>query len=258
MTVNKINLNSDIAEHDFQFYQAVDKPLIASISSANLSCLFHGGQREVVENAVIECIKHNVSIGAHISFLDKENFGRSKREWDQKSINSLLQEQMNFLSNVCKTHNEHLTHLKLHGALSNMASKDTNLAKIIVSFLKANHPDLIVLAPALSELAKVSQEEGLQTALEVFADRTYEDNGMLTPRSINGSLITSPIIAVNHVKAMLEKKAIISRTGIKISTKFDSICVHSDTPNSVKICNEICILLNSMSIEQKKLNEFFD
>ena len=260
MTVNKINLNSDIAEKNFKFFKTVDKQLISKINSANISCLYHGGQKDVVESAIKEIIKKKkeVSIGAHISFLDKENFGRSQIKWNEGSIKYILQEQINFLSNICKKYNEIITHFKLHGALSNMASKDIDLAEVIVSYLKFHQPNIIVLAPVLSELAKASQKAGLRTALEVYADRTYEDDGTLTPRSIKGSVITSVKGAVDHVRNMLEKKSIKSRTGLEIYTKFDSVCIHSDTPNSVNICNEICLMLSSMGIQQKKLTDFFN
>ena len=138
-----------------------------------------------------------------------------------------------------------------------MACKDPALAQVIVSYVKQHYPELIMLAPVLSELAKASQAAGLVTALEIFADRTYEDDGTLTPRSIEGSLITDPLQASNHVKNMIEEKAIISRSGKKLPTTFNSICLHSDAPNSVEISNQICILLRSMGVQQQTLPELF-
>ena len=257
MTLNKINLNSDLAEHDFQFYLKVDKPIILNINSANISCLYHGGRKEVVEEAIIECIRKDVSIGAHISFLDKENFGRTQLEWDENSIHALLREQIDILSSICKNHKVFITHFKLHGALSNMASKDLRLAQTIVSYFKSQYPNLIILAPVLSELAKASHSSGLKTALEVFADRTYEDDGTLTPRSLAGSVITNPKDIVGNLRVMIEKKVIVSRTGLELSAKFNSICIHSDTPNSVEISRQICLLLNSMNLSQNKLTDLF-
>ena len=234
MSVNKINFNSDLAERDFSFYQSVDLPLISKINSANIGCLYHGGVEGVVQKATQECYHQGVSIGAHISFLDKDNFGRTPMEW-----------------------NEELIHIKPHGALNSMACKDPELAQVIVSCVKQHYPELIILAPVLSELAKASQAAGLVTALEIFADRTYEDDGTLTPRSIEGSLITNPSQASNHVKKMIEEKAIISRSGKRLPTTFHSICLHSDTPNSVEISNQICILLHSMGVQQQTLPELF-
>ena len=117
--------------------------------------------------------------------------------------------------------------------------------------------DRILLAPALSELAKISLESDTATALEVFADRTYESNGTLTPRSVSGSLITDPKSASEHVRAMLIQKGIISRGGDTLKTDIHSICVHSDTPNSIEISEQICILLEEMKIKQVTLPEFF-
>ena len=256
MSVNKINFNSDLAERDFSFYQSVDLPLISKINSANIGCIYHGGVEGVVQKATQECYHQGVSIGAHISFLDKDNFGRTPMEWNEELIHSLIKEQYSILSNL-KDPQISITHIKPHGALNSMACKDPELAQVIVSCVKQHYPELIILAPVLSELAKASQAAGLVTALEVFADRTYEDDGTLTPRSIEGSLITDPLQARNHVKNMIEEKAIISRSGKKLPTTFNSICLHSDTPNSVEISNQICILLRSMGVQQQTLPELF-
>ena len=199
MSVNKINFNSDLAERDLSFYQSVDLPLITQINSANIGCLYHGGVEEVVQKATQECHHQGVSIGAHISFLDKDNFGRTPMDWNEELIHSLINEQFSILSNL-KDPQISITHLKPHGALNNMACKDPALAQVIVSYVKQHYPELIMLAPVLSELAKASEAVGLVTALEVFADRTYEDDGTLTPRSIEGSLITDPSQASDHVQ----------------------------------------------------------
>ena len=256
MSVNKINFNSDLAERDLSFYQSVDLPLITQINSANIGCLYHGGVEEVVQKATQECHRHGVSIGAHISFLDKVNFGRTPMNWNEELIHSLIKEQFSILSNL-KDPQISITHFKPHGALNNMACKDPQLAQVIVSYVKQHYPKIIMLAPVLSELAKASEDARLVTALEVFADRTYEDDGTLTPRSIEGSLITDPSQACDHVKKMIEEEAIISRSGKKLSTTFHSICLHSDTPNSVEISNQICILLHSMGVQQQALPELF-
>ena len=256
MSVNKINFNSDLAEQDLSFYQSVDLPLIAQINSANIGCLYHGGVEEVIQKVTQECHHQGVSIGAHISFLDKDNFGRTPMEWNEDLIHNLINEQFYILSNL-KDPQISITHLKPHGALNNIACKDPALAQVIVSYVKQHYPELIMLAPVLSELAKASEVAGLVTALEVFADRTYEDDGTLTPRAIEGSLITDPSQASDHVQKMIEEKAIVSRAGKKFPTTFHSICLHSDTPNSVEISNQICILLHSMGVKQKTLPELF-
>ena len=257
MHLNKINLNSDIAEKDLNFYEAVDSQLINKISSANLSCLFHGGSKEVVFKALSYCKTKNVSAGAHISFLDRENFGRTKINWNKKLIQEILRDQLIFIHDLASEINFPITHVKLHGALSNMACVDKDLSNEIVDYIKKNYPSMILLAPALSELANISMEMNITTALEVFADRTYEDDGTLTPRSISDSLITDPSSAKEHVKAMLIQGGIISRNGETLKTNIHSICVHSDTPNSVEISEQICILLHEMKVRKTKLPDLF-
>ena len=253
MSVNKINFNSDLGEQDRAFFEDIDQFLISQIDSANVSCLFHGGYKNVVLDVLKSCKQHNVSIGAHVSFLDKKNFGRTIISWDRLLIHQLLKDQINFMKDITKECDISTTHFKPHGALNYLASRDEDLAFEIVKFLKTNHPELIMLAPALSKLAKVSEIEGIPTALEVYADRTYEDDATLTPRDIKGSLITDPEKSISHIQNIIHKGSIISRSGLLLPTKIHSICLHSDTPNSIEISRQICILLNSMSISQSKL-----
>jgi len=257
MSVNRINFNSDLAERDWDFYETVDKKLISKINSANIPCLYHGGMKAVVQQAVAECHQHEVSIGAHVSFLDKEKFGRTPMPWTPIQIQELLKDQIEFLFEVCKQNNTKITHIKPHGALNNMACKDADLSQVIIDYIKRHYPSLIILAPALSKLALVAENEKMQTVLEIFADRTYEDDGTLTSRTIDGSLITNPQQASQHVEQMLIQGAIISRSGAQLPTPIHSICLHSDTPNSVEISNEICILLHSMGIKQIAIPHLF-
>ena len=257
MSVNKINFNSDLGEQDREFFEDIDQFLIPQINSANVSCLFHGGHKDVVLDVLKSCKQKNVSIGAHTSFLDKKNFGRTIVSWDRLLIHQLLKDQINFMKDMTKECDISTTHFKPHGALNYLASRDEDLAFEIVKFLKKNHPELIMLAPALSKLAEVSEIEGMPTALEVYADRTYEDDATLTPRNIEGSLITDPEKSVNHIQNIIHKGSIISRSGLLLPTKIHSICLHSDTPNCVEISKQISILLNSMNISQNKLTDLF-
>ena len=257
MSVNKINFNSDLGEQDREFFEDIDQFLIPQINSANVSCLFHGGYKDVVLDVLKSCKQKNVSIGAHTSFLDKKNFGRAIVSWDRLLIHQLLKDQINFMKDMTKECDISTTHFKPHGALNYLASRDEDFAFEIVKFLKKNHPELIMLAPALSKLAEVSEIEGMPTALEVYADRTYEDDATLTPRNIEGSLITDPEKSVNHIQNIIHKGSIISRSGLLLPTKIHSICLHSDTPNCVEISKQISILLNSMNISQNKLTDLF-
>ena len=177
--------------------------------------------------------------------------------WTPIQIQELLKVQIEFMSKVCKQNNTKITHIKPHGALNNMACKDADLSQVIIDYIKRHYPFLIILAPALSKLALVAENEKMQTVLEIFADRTYEDDGTLTSRTIDGSLITNPQLASQHVEQMLLQGAIISRSGAQLPTSIHSICLHSDTPNSVEISNEICILLHSMGIKQIAIPHLF-
>ena len=155
MSVNKINFNSDLGEQDRAFFEDIDQFLISQIDSANVSCLFHGGYKDVVLDVLKSCKQHNVSIGAHASFLDKKNFGRTIISWDRLLIHQLLKDQINFMKDMTKECDISTTHFKPHGALNYLASRDEDLAFEIVKFLKINHPELIILAPALVNWLKL-------------------------------------------------------------------------------------------------------
>ena len=205
----EININCDLGEKSKIHSNKNDPDLLNIVNSANVACGYHAGDEESM-NQVVEISKKNgVSIGAHPSFKDPENFGRKRMNLSSLEIRKLIIDQYEILQKIADKYGEKVTHIKPHGALNNMACKDPVLAQVIVSYVKQHYPELIMLAPVLSELAKASQTAGLVTALEVFADRTYEDDGTLTPRSIEGSLITDPLQASNHVKNMIEEKAIM-------------------------------------------------
>ena len=145
MHLNKINLNSDIAEKDLSFFNTIDMQLINKIASANLSCLYHGGSKDVVFKALSYCKTKRVSVGAHISFLDRDNFGRTKTNWNKKLIQEIVKDQLMFIHNLASDINFPITHVKLHGALSNMACIDQDLSSEIVDVLKKNYPSMILL-----------------------------------------------------------------------------------------------------------------
>ena len=232
MSVNKINFNSDLAERDFSFYQSVDLPLIAQINSANIGCLYHGGVEEVVQKATQECYHQGVSIGAHISFLDKNNFGRTPMEWNEELIHSLIKEQFSILSNL-KDPQISITHIKPHGALNNMACEDLELATTIAKTVNEIGKEIIYLVPTGSKMEIAAKKLNMKIACEIFADRNYEDDGNLVSRSKKNALITDPEIAKKHVLSMVQNQAINCLSGKQIPCEIDSVCIHGDNQSSL-------------------------
>ena len=183
--------------------------------------------------------KNKVSIGAHPSFNDKENFGRKRLNLSSTEVKKLITEQINIISDIAKSKETKVTHIKPHGALNNMACEDYELAKIISETIKKINKDLIFLVPTGSEMEKAGNKIGLKVAAEIFADRNYEDNGNLVSRSKKNAMITDPRIAENHVIKMVRNQAINCYSGKQIACNIDSICVHGDGVSAVNTAKQI-------------------
>jgi UPF0271 protein len=183
--------------------------------------------------------KNKVSIGAHPSFNDKENFGRKRLNLSSVEIKKLITEQIGIISDIAKSKKIKVTHIKPHGALNNMACEDYELAKIISETIKKINKDLIFLVPTGSEMEKTGNKIGLKVAAEIFADRNYEDNGNLVSRSKKNAMITDPRIAENHVIKMVRNQAINCYSGKQIACDIDSICVHGDGISAVNTAKQI-------------------
>tara|TARA_B110000003_G_C16540579_1_gene492566 strand:- start:106 stop:879 length:774 start_codon:yes stop_codon:yes gene_type:complete len=235
----EININCDLGESS-KFHSTENDPLLLTIvNSANIACGYHAGDKETMEKTIQISKKNKVSIGAHPSFNDKENFGRKRLNLSSVEVKKLITEQINIISDIAKSKETKVTHIKPHGALNNMACEDYELAKIISETIKKINKDLIFLVPTGSEMEKVGNKIGLKVAAEIFADRNYEDNGNLVSRSKKNAMITDPRIAENHVIKMVRNQAINCYSGKQIACDIDSICVHGDGISAVNTAKQI-------------------
>ncbi len=182
----QIDINCDVGEG-----MGNEELLMPNISSANIACGFHAGDENEMRRVVDLCLKYNVAIGAHPSFPDKENFGRTAMYLPPESIQQLITAQLNILQKITLEAGGKLHHVKPHGALYNMASKDVLLAKSIAAAVKEFDDSLIYYGLAGSVMIDEAVSYGLPVAQEVFADRTYQQDGSLTPRDMAGALITN-------------------------------------------------------------------
>ena len=235
----EININCDLGESS-KFHSTENDPLLLTIvNSANIACGYHAGDKETMEKTIQISKKNKVSIGAHPSFNDKENFGRKRLNLSSVEVKKLITEQINIISDIAKSKETKVTHIKPHGALNNMACEDYELAKIISETIKKINKDLIFLVPTGSEMEKVGNKIGLKVAAEIFADRNYEDNGNLVSRSKKNAMITDPKIAEKHVIKMVQNQAINCYSGKQIACDIDSICVHGDGISAVNTAKQI-------------------
>ena len=251
----EININCDLGESS-KFCSTENDPLLLKIvNSANIACGYHAGDKPTMEKTIKISKENSVSIGAHPSFNDPENFGRKRLNLPSGEITKLIVDQINILSNIAITSGIKVTHLKPHGALNNMACEDYELAKIISDSIIQINKDLIFLVPTGSQMEKAGKELGMKIAAEIFADRNYEDNGNLVSRSKSNAMITDPEIAKKHVIKMVENQALNCYSGKQIPCEIDSICVHGDGKSAVDTAKEIKEGLIKSGIILKSLNK---
>lgn len=235
MRMKKINLNADMGESWGPYTIGADDALLKIVGSANIACGAHAGEPRIMDGTLRAARRQGVSVGAHPGYPDLRNFGRAPMDMPPEALRAELWAQIGALCAIGKVRGWPVTHVKPHGALNNQACKDADLARLIAEAIAGFDADLILLAPILSPLAQAGQEAGLRVALEVFADRSYEADGQLTPRSIPGAVMHEPEAVKRHLTGMLEQGKILCRDGARIEAEFHSICVHGDGPAALAI-----------------------
>ena len=251
----EININCDLGESSKFCSTEIDPLLLKIVNSANIACGYHAGDKPTMEKTAKISKENNVSIGAHPSFNDPENFGRKRLNLPAAEISKLIIDQINILSNIASSSGIKVTHVKPHGALNNMACEDYELAKTISESIIQVNKDLIFLVPTGSQMEKAGKKLGMKIAAEIFADRNYEDDGNLVSRSKDNAMITDPKIAKKHVIKMVENQALNCYSGKQIPCGIDSICVHGDGKSAVGTAKEIKEGLINSGIILKPLNK---
>ena len=199
--------------------------------------------------------KNGVSIGAHPSFNDPENFGRERLNLSEREIKKLIVDQYEILQKIALTHEENVTHVKPHGALNNMACEDIELATILAKTIKTINKDLIYLVPTGSKMQEAAKKLDMKFACEIFADRNYEDDGNLVSRKKSHALITNPEEAKKHVLKMVQSQALNCHSGKQIPCEIDSVCIHGDNLSSLATAKSIRSNLVENGLELKTLNK---
>ncbi len=229
MVKNKyIDLNCDLGESFGAWTMGNDAALMDLISSANIACGFHAGDASIIRQTAQLAIQKNVAIGAHPAFPDLQGFGRRNMQLSPQEVYDICVYQIGAMFGMVQALNGKLHHVKPHGALYNMAARDANLARAIAEATRDFNPNLILYGLSGSHLISEAEKIGLRTASEVFADRTYQNDGSLTPRTQPNAMITDTQTAVNQVIVMIEQQCVMSVDGVKIPLKADTVCIHGD------------------------------
>lgn len=256
--MSEINLNADLGESYGAYTIGDDLNLLDIVTSANVACGFHGGDPMVMVRTVEAASARGVSIGGHPSFPDRQGFGRRKMVMGAAELEALMLYQLAALDGVARSKGSAMTHVKPHGALNNMACEDAGMATAIATAVKLFNRDLILLAPALSELAKAGQAADLPVAMEIFADRAYTDQGTLVPRGQPGAMIHGGEASRDHVLRMIQEQALVSQSGKRLPCAIHSICVHGDEPTAVEAARTVLSGLVDSGVSVIPLNKMSD
>ena len=234
-----INLNADLGESFGVWRMGSDAELLPIVGSASIACGFHAGDPLVMRQTLRQALAAGVSIGAHPSYPDLQGFGRRVMRLPAQELEALLIYQIGALAGMAQAEGARLTHVKPHGALSNMACEEETIAASVVAAIRCFDQQLILLAPALSQLALAGAAGGLRVASEIFADRTYGDSGNLLPRSQPGAQLHAAADCVAHVRRMLDAGGVVSIGGRRMPSEVHSICVHGDGAQAVAVATAV-------------------
>jgi len=251
----EININCDLGEKSKHHSNKYDPDLLEIVNSANIACGYHAGDEETMNQVVKISKKNGVSIGAHPSFNDPENFGRERMNLSSAEIRKLIIDQYEILQNIALNHEEKVSHIKPHGALNNMVCEDIELSIILAKVIKEIDKDLIYLVPTGSKMEEAAKKLNIKIACEIFADRNYEDDGNLVSRKKPNALITNPEEAKKHVLIMVKNQILNCHSGKQIPCEIDSVCIHGDNLNSLSTAKSIKDNLIDNNFDLKPLNK---
>ncbi|MCU9614744.1 5-oxoprolinase subunit PxpA [Caldibacillus lycopersici] len=228
-----IDINCDLGESFGTYIKGQDAKVMKYITSANIACGYHAGDHNIMYETVKMAVENNIAIGAHPGFQDIIGFGRRELQITPNEVYNLMLYQMGALQSFAQVLGGKLHHVKPHGALYNMAAKDENIAEAIVRAVCDMDAKLILYGLSGSILTRLGRQHGLQVAEEVFADRSYQKDGSLTPRSNPRALIQNDQEVAIRVIRMIREGKVLSLGGEDISIKADSVCIHGDAPTTL-------------------------
>jgi len=210
-----------------------DADIVPLISSASIACGSHAGDEATMRATIRLCRDHGVAIGAHPSFEDREHFGRRELALDRDGIARLVQSQLARLAAIAAEENARIAHVKPHGALYNLSTRDRGVADAIATAIVAFDPSLMLYGLSGSQLTTAGEVAGLRVAHEVFAERAYDADGTLAPRGTPGAVIDDLDMALAQVRSLLRDGVVVARDGSRVALRADTLCLHGDRADAV-------------------------
>ena len=248
VTTKTVDLNADMGESFGAWTLGDDGALLDVVTSANIACGLHAGDWDVMAATMRMAAARGVGIGAHPGFADLQGFGRQRMHVPPASLGNLVRYQLGAAQAMARAAGSAVRHLKLHGALANMASEDIAMARACYEAALSVAPDLIIMVMAGTAQQQAAQELGCAAACEIFADRAYNDDATLVDRSQPGAVIHDAEQAAARVVEMVLAGAIITRTGQHLPCRIDTICLHGDTPEAIDIARHCRAALKASGI----------
>lgn len=230
-----VDLNADMGEGFGPWTLGDDAALLKTITSANIACGFHASDPDVMAATMAAAVAQGTGIGAHPGFADLQGFGRRRLSLTHAELRHLVAYQLGAAQAMAALAGGRVRHLKLHGALANMAAEDAAMAQACYAGALAVAPDIIIMVLAATAQQTAAKALGCAWAAEIFADRAYNDDATLVDRKLPGAVIHDPAVAAKRMVEMVKAGAIITASGKHIPTPIDTICMHGDTPEAVAI-----------------------
>ena len=244
----RVDLNCDLGESFGAYTLGHDELVMPHVTSANIACGFHAGDPSVMRDTVGLAVEHGVAIGAHPGFPDLVGFGRRELQATPQEVEDLVTYQIGALAGLVAAEGVRLRHVKPHGALYNMAARDQGLANAIARAILAVDRRLVLVGLSESRLLEAGRNLGLAVASEVFADRAYNANGALVPRSHHGAVLTDPAEVVARALRMVRQGAVAATTGERVDLRADTICVHGDTSGAADLAGRLRTALEAAGV----------
>lgn len=238
--MTKVDLNSDLGESWGAYSMGDDAAVLSIVTSANVACGYHAGDPTVMHETIRLAGANQVAIGAHPSYMDLWGFGRRRITGDSPAdLERQIAYQIGALQGIAAMSGGKVTHVKSHGTLGNVVAEDDEIALAVGRAAKAVDPALIMVVMPGMASERAAELCGLRMAREVYADRSYQDNGNLTPRQQPGAMLHDPTEAAERVVRMLEEQAVTTTSGRKLKGRIDTVCVHGDNPAAVGMARAV-------------------
>lgn len=252
----KVDLNSDIGESFGSYKIGLDEEVAKYITSSNIACGWHAGDPIIMDKTIDISKKEEVKVGAHPGFFDLMGFGRRNISVTSEELKSYIKYQLGAIMAIAKAKGEKIQHIKPHGAMYNMAAKDSELAMAISQAVLEVDQDIILVGLSGSEIIKAGENVGLKVANEVFADRAYNFDGTLVSRKSEGACIHDTDLAIRRALRMVKEGKVTAVNGEDIDIKAETICVHGDNPKAIEFVKRIRERLEDEGIIVTSMSNF--